>query len=126
MTFQEDEVIHNILIDIRNKWRLRANSADEELPETIVISSERIQKRPGTAIPPEEKRQALGTPVANDEKSKTVFPPIAENKRAAIDEPGGINAALECEESDTLKRSGGDYESLDFFTETIVVGPQRI
>jgi len=149
---REDEVIHDILVRIRNKWQSTAKPEKEEFPDTVILSVTGSAKRP--VSPPLQQEEALKETViinpeclkersgpasvkeeaelgktvilsAGDEQEEKVTAPLQRGKEAEDIPDTVIISTQGIKKSDPEKKGGKKPEEIDLMTETIILGPQR-
>ncbi len=147
----ENEAVHNILVKIMNKWRLRVEAVEEE--ETIILPSQGLKEK---TSPLQEKEELQETVILSPEglKEKASPPSLQEKEvtevvpETVIISPPGIDkyssdslpgeqaqdlgqeekmiSPKEVEKLELTKKRIKKPEDEDFLAETVILGPQKV
>ncbi len=124
----EDKPIHDILVRIRNKWRMRVEAEKDELKETVILSPEDLKEKPHP-FPLQSKDAIDITP------ETVIISPSGTDKYTSNSSPGGQKKDLDLEDKAIPPKEGEKLEPTekkikkpgeqDFLAETIILSLKK-
>lgn len=112
---KENEAIHRILVRILEKWRMEIAASEEDLEKTVILSSERVE------------RKEIPLPSRTSKVAEEVLPETVilspKGSRSEISTP---SPAVNSKGPDSISRPDEPPEKDEFLEETIILKPGRV